>query len=99
MPNEDWDAAHTILKRLRDELQQTKALYEGASEEHDRAMERMQNLGMTPPDGSIRHATRVYNFTLKAFRLALWRYNRYLIDGKLPDKEPPKTWLADTNRY
>src|SRR5690242_2352343 len=69
------------LERLRETVEQTKALYEGAKLEYARQIQRMQDLGMAHPDGSIRHATKVYRSTLNAYHQALQRYNRYVLDA------------------
>ena len=72
------------LARLQDQMEQTKALYEGAKLEHGRAIERMYDLGMTHPDGSIRHATHVLTHTLHNYRIALQEYNRFVLDQRSP---------------
>jgi len=52
------------LERLREEVEQTKALFEGARKAYDRALERSKDLGAAHPDGTIRHAARIYRHTL-----------------------------------
>jgi hypothetical protein len=78
----DFQKQHAILARLREKMDQTKALYEGAKKEHDRQLQRMKEQGMTNPDGSIHHAAEVYTFTLQLYRRALHEYNRFVLDGK-----------------
>jgi hypothetical protein len=70
----------------------TKALYEDATQQFKHAIELHNDLGAIHPDGSIRRATQVYNSSLRAFSKALLRYNRFLLDGKLPpDEEGPES--------
>jgi len=47
----------------------------------------MKELGATHPDGAVRHATSVYTHALLSYRNALYRFNRVILDGKLPDDE------------
>jgi len=68
------------LARLRHQLEQTKALYEGAKLDHDRAVERMRDLGIAHRDGSVRHAARLITHTLRNYKSALEQYNRFLLD-------------------
>src|SRR5436309_2742626 len=79
------------LYYFQDEMEQAKALYESAKEEFDRAEERMRTLGMAHPDGSVRYATKVFDFMLRSYRLALIDYNRFVLDGKLPESAAPAT--------
>ena len=78
-----------LLARLLDEVEQTKALFEGAKAEFDRGTELAKALGPNHPDGMLGHAARAYSITLTNYRLALWRFNRFVLDGKLPDGEAP----------
>ena len=68
------------LTRLRDQMEQAKALYHGAKLDYDRAMERMHDLGVTHPDGSIGHATQVVTHTLQNYKSAAEQYTRFLLD-------------------
>ena len=86
MNEQDLTVQSAILDRLREQVEQAKALFEGAKKEHERALQRMQDLGMTHPDGSILHATKVFNFTLKQYRQSLEEYSQFLIHRKLPDQ-------------
>jgi hypothetical protein len=74
-----YKAAQSTVLHLREAVEQTKALFEGAEEEYVRAAHRMQDPGLTHPDGSLRHALTIYRFTLNAYQLALGQYNQYLI--------------------
>jgi hypothetical protein len=80
----DLSEQRAVLENLRARMEQAKALYEGARAEYDRALTRMQELGMTHPDGMVHHATKTYNFALRCYRLALNDYNRFVLDRKLP---------------
>src|SRR5690242_5265502 len=70
------------MERLRDALEQAKVSYEAAKAEHDLAIQRMRELGLTHPDGSIQHATQVYNFTLEGYKKALFEFNRFILGRK-----------------
>ena len=78
------------LADLRDQMEQTKALYEGAKLEYGRAIARMQDLGMAHPDGSIRQATHVLAYALESYCVALQAYNRFLLDHSQPTLESLK---------
>jgi hypothetical protein len=83
------------LDRLRDEVEQTRALYESAKQEFQQALDRMAELGSTHPDGNIQHATKVYNHTLGYYQRAVEKFTRFMLDGKITeDKEelPRKPW-------
>jgi len=74
-----------LIGSLREEVKRTRALYETAKAEESRALERVRELGADHPDGNVRHATQVCTFTLQNHRKALIRFNRLILDGKLPD--------------
>ena len=78
------------LSHLREDLDQSKALYDAAKVEHERAVQRTKELGATHPDRSALRAMKVYNFTLQNYGIALKRFSRYLLDGVLPDEEGPE---------
>src|SRR5262245_34880756 len=88
-PTMDFAERDEIVSRLREAVEQAKSAYAIAQKEHALAMERRKDLGASHPDGSIVHATRTFNYTLERYRQALWRYNRYLLDGELPDEQSP----------
>jgi hypothetical protein len=79
-PEEKSLSQDFCIERLRREVQAAKAAFEAAKRDHEAAIQRMKELGMTHPDGSVRHATRVYTFTLERYRKALWEYNRFILD-------------------
>ena len=83
-------AGEKELACLRDQMEQTKALYEGAKLEYGRAIERMRDLGMAHPDGSIRQATHLLAYTLENYCVALQAYNRFLLDHSSPALESLK---------
>jgi len=85
----DVERLREIETRLRDAVEQTKALHDGAKEAFDRAKELQEQLGPNHPDGSLRHATRVYTFTQRNFRKALMEFNRFILDNKLPPARKP----------
>jgi len=73
-------------ERLRDALEQTKALYEGAKKAFDSAQEIQKNLGPNHVDGSLRQATRVFRHTQRNYVEALMAFNRFILNRKLPEK-------------
>ena len=76
-----------ILSHLREDIDQTKALCDGAKIELDRAVQRTKGLGATHPDRCALRAMKVYNFTLQNYEIALKRFSHYLLYGKLlPDE-------------
>jgi hypothetical protein len=68
------------LERLREAMEQAKALYEGAKLEYERAKERRDDLGSTHPDGSLQYATLVRTHAFRTYRNALSQYNRFILD-------------------
>ena len=73
----------SLIERLRDEIEQAKAIYDGAKQEYDRAVQRIK--GGSDPDGSLRYAADIYNDSLHNYRLALNKYSRFLLDGRFPE--------------
>jgi hypothetical protein len=86
----DVESLREIETRLRDAVEQTKALHDGAKEAFDRAKELQEQLGPNHPDGSLRHATRIYTFTQRNFRKALMEFNRFVLDHKIPAARKPE---------
>ena len=74
-----------LVESLREDVQRTRALYETAKADQVLALERMRELGAEHPDGSVRHATQVCTFMLQNHRKALIKFNRLILDGKLPE--------------
>jgi hypothetical protein len=85
----DVEGLREIETRLRDAVEQTEALYDGAKEAFDRAKELQEQLGPNHPDGSLRHATRVYTYTQRNFRKALMEFNNFILYQKLPPARKP----------
>jgi len=83
-------AGEQELARLNDQLEKTRVVYDSAKLEHSRAVERMNDLSATHPDGSIRHATAVFAQALRNYRIALDEYNRFLLDNMSPRLNQPK---------
>jgi len=81
-----------ILERLKEVVEQTRLQYLEAKEGLARAKELQADLGATHPDGTLRMSFRNHDTTLRNYSVALWRYNRLILDGKLPDEEkgPPQ---------
>src|SRR4030095_12892671 len=75
------------LERLKEAAEQTKALYLGAKECLVRAKGLRADLGPTHPDGTLGIALAFHGVALQNYSRALWRYNRFLLDGELPEEE------------
>ena len=71
------------IERLRDSMEQAKALYDGAKAELERAIERYKQLEATRPE-SLRRATRVWDFTLRNYKQAVMDFNGSILRGELP---------------
>jgi len=81
-----------VAERLRDRMEQTKALYEGAKDLLKRATELQEDLGPNNPDGLLSDAIRIERFAASSYQQALRDFNRFILDGKLPEGwEPPDT--------
>ena len=74
-----------VAERLRDRMEQTKALYEGAKTLLNRAMELHEDLGPNHADGRLSHAIRIERFAARSYDQALRDLNRFILDGKLPE--------------
>ena len=70
----------TIL-RLRDAMEQTKALYEDAKAELERALESYKEFDETHI-GSLRHATKTFNFMLAKHRQAVMEFSDFILRGE-----------------
>jgi hypothetical protein len=75
------------VARLREAVEQTRALYEGAKNNLEVKRELARDLGPAHPDGGLSHALKIYTYTLTNYHSALRRFNRFVLDGKLPDDE------------
>jgi hypothetical protein len=73
------------LERLREEVEKSKTLYSQAKHDLKRAREIARDLGLGHPDGGFALALRNHNDKLMEYSRALRRYNRYVLDGKLPE--------------
>ena len=76
-----------IEARLKEALLETKALYEVSKGEYLRALQRREDLGRTHPDGALayRQALEKRDGALGKYNQALLRFNRFILDGKLPE--------------
>src|SRR3954471_21878905 len=72
------------IARLKDALEQAKALYEGSKLNFDQARALHVELGFGHPDGRLSHATRLYNYSLRSYRQALTDFNRFILDIDIP---------------
>ena len=87
----DPDNELETLSRLREAMEQAKALYEGAKDGFEQAKHRSSELGASHPDGSVSYAAKVYTHCLRNYASAVFRFNRYVLDGKLPDEEAARS--------
>jgi len=77
-----------IEARLKEALGEAKALYESSKGEYLRALQRREDLGSTHPDGALTHrqALEKRDWALGKYNQALLRFNRFILDGKLPEE-------------
>jgi hypothetical protein len=73
------------IARLREAVQQARALYEDAKREVERSKELRSDLGASNPDGHLDRALRIQTYSMKNYLEALVAYNHYLLDRKPPD--------------
>ena len=86
-----------VAERLRDRMEQTKALYDGATALLNRAMELHEDLGPNHPDGRLSRAIRIERFAARSYRQARLDFNKFILDGKLPEgweELPPDTRIS-----
>ena len=69
------------LKRLRDAMEQAKALYEGAKEQSQRFEKLNVDLPPGHADGSRAHVYRVETHLFELYRKAVMEYNHFLLGG------------------
>ena len=72
------------LERLRGAMEQAKGLYEGAKLEYQHALELLEDLGPTHPDGSLQRAIRIKTYAFRNYQNALFEFNRFVLDRKPP---------------
>ena len=68
------------LERLRDEMEQAKALYDGARDAYELAKKQYADLSAKP----LERASLVYDFTRQCYKCAIQRFNAFVLDGALP---------------
>jgi hypothetical protein len=74
MPTEDGRR----LESLRNQMEQTKAIYEALKQEHELTVARMSGDAM-PLDGGPTQALRMYHHALEAYRSATKTYVEFLL--------------------
>ncbi len=77
-----------ILAHLKDAVDHSKTLYETAKMNFEESLRLSQDLGPAHPDGSLARSTKQFWNVVALYQKALHKYNRFLIDGELPDDEP-----------
>lgn len=78
-----------VLLRLREAVEQARASYERAKQEFAQAQNLGVDLGSIHPDGSLRLSIRSETEARRQYRQALWTFNRFVLDGKLPEDQNP----------
>ena len=68
-------------------LAHAKAEYEGSKRQFYQASAHRNDLGLNQTDGGVAftQATKAYNYALGKYRTALIAFNRFILDGKIPD--------------
>jgi hypothetical protein len=72
--------------QLREAMEQAKALYERAKAVLKLAAEVENDVGAQHPDSALLYPTRLQTHALEEYRRALFRYNRFVLDGRLPEE-------------
>ena len=85
MSNGDLSKQKAILDRLRDELEQAKALYEGAKKAYEKARKEYDDSSPAPAE-ALKRVTQMHEFTQELYTLAVQRFNSYLLRGD--DRKP-----------
>jgi hypothetical protein len=84
----DSEKQLVTIRRLRDAMEQSKALYEGAKDEFKLAAERSNHPGVNAPGESVIHSISAQTFTLhNYYTCALREYNRFVVHGKLQNDD------------
>ena len=73
--------------QLSEAVEDARASYERAKQDFEKARELQNDLGATHPDGSVRHAMNLQNQAFREYRRALFRFNEFILTGKLPPDE------------
>ena len=77
------------LAQLTVAVEDAKARYDRTKRELNKARrENPQDVGAGHPDGSLLRVIALQRLAFEAYRRALLRFNRFVLDGKLP--EPPE---------
>jgi len=74
-------------ERLRNALEEAKAVYQCAKIEYRQALECRADLSLAHPDGrqALAAATKTHQYAFEKYTRALLRFNRFILDGKLPE--------------
>jgi hypothetical protein len=85
-PHSDSDEQTRIEQLLIDTLLQAKAEYEASKRSFELATINSIDLGPNHPDGTtaVTQATKNNNRALRRYRLALKRFNRFVLDRQIP---------------
>ena len=76
------------LERLREEMEQAKALHDGARDLYEQTKKKYDDDRIpTPPREGLQRVMRLYGHTMHSYRLALWRFNQYILNGDLPENQ------------
>jgi hypothetical protein len=69
-------------------MEQAKALYERAKVVLKLALETQNDVRAPHPDGALLYPMTLRNHALEEYSRALFRYNRFVLDGRLPEENP-----------
>ena len=75
-------------ERLKKEVEEAKALYESTKQLNQRRVEYRVDPHMAHPDGgfALTQALKAQDHAFKNYSRALIRFNRFILDGKLPEE-------------
>jgi hypothetical protein len=83
----DLQKQSQTIDHLRDAVEQTKALYQSAKDEFNRAVEYQIRINGSPE--CLRSAKNVRNLTLRYYRQALKNFNGFILRGYAPALSRP----------
>ena len=73
-----------VLAQLKMDVNRTKELYQLAKENENSTRALAEDLGFAHSDGKISPAIKLSRRCLEDYRAALFRYNRFLLEGTVP---------------
>ena len=76
----DFSRQQATLEKLRDEMEQAKALYDSAKEAYERLRKELGHEG-TEPESKFQRALDTRDFLMSLYAESLKRYDEYLLDN------------------